>query len=201
MGHSSRKQTTLVNVDDSVLLVIDIQDYFLSKYDRAKSQRLVENVAWLLQVASHLDVPIIAMGEDIANTGDLNDTIRQALPKDTKIHDKNFFGVVGNPEIFSAIAATGRKTAICVGMETDVCVAQSAIGLLDEGYKVVTLQDAVASMDADEETGIRRMQDAGVEISSVKALYYEWLRSVSRLDALKNKFPELEAMRPTTLVL
>lgn len=86
-------------------------------------------------------------------------------------------------------------------METDVCVAQSAIGLLGEGYKVVTLQDAVASMDADEEIGLNRMRNAGVVISSTKALYYEWIRSVSRSASLKNRLAELEAMRPSTLVL
>jgi len=87
-------------------------------------------------------------------------------------------------------------------METDVCVAQSAINLLAAGYNVVTLRDAVASMDADEEVGLGRMRDAGVAISSVKALYYEWLRSVSRLVNLGNKVPELKTtLRPSGLVL
>ena len=87
-------------------------------------------------------------------------------------------------------------------METDVCVAQSAIGLLSEGYNVVTLRDAVASMNADEEIGIGRMRDAGVAISSVKALYYEWLRSVTKTVNLGKKVPELETtIRPENLVL
>lgn len=141
------------------------------------------------------------MAEDIERTGSLNQTILDALPEGTKIHDKDFFGLVGNPEIFAEIEATGRRTAVCVGVETDVCVAQSAIGLPGEGYKVVTLQDAVASMDADEEIGLNRMRNAGVVISSTKALYYEWIRSVSRSASLKNRLAELEAMRPSTLVL
>lgn len=194
-------QRSLVDVDNSVLVVIDIQDSFLSKYDRAKGQRLLGNVVWLLKVAQHLDVPVVAMAEDIATTGDLNRTVREALPNGTTVHDKDFFGLVGNPDIYADLKATGRRTAVCVGMETDVCVAQSAIGLVGEGYKVVVLRDAVASMDADEEIGLGRMRDAGVAISSVKALYYEWLRSVSRTTGLENRVPELEALRPTTLVL
>lgn len=47
MGNDSNLQRSLVEVDDSVLVVIDVQDYFLNKYDRAKSRRLVGNVAWL----------------------------------------------------------------------------------------------------------------------------------------------------------
>lgn len=201
MSISSNLQKSLVDVDDSVLVVIDVQDYFLNKYDWAKSRRLVGNVAWLLLLASHLGVPVVAMAEDIERTGSLNQAIRDALPEGTKIHDKDFFGLVGNSEILADVKSTGRGTAVCVGVETDICVAQSAIGLLGEGYKVAILQDAVASMDADEEIGLNRMRDAGVVISSTKALYYEWIRSVSRNANLKNTLLELEALRPTTLVL
>jgi hypothetical protein len=57
-------------------------------------------------------------------------------------------------------------------------------------------------MDADEEIGIGRMRDAGVAISSVKALYYEWLRSVTKTVNLGKKVPELETtIRPENLVL
>jgi nicotinamidase-related amidase len=202
MSTPSHIQKSLVNVDDSVLVLIDIQDHFLNKYDQAKSQSLVSKVSWLLNVAEHLGVPVVAMAEAIELSGPLTQTIQDALPKETKVHNKDFFGIAGNPEILDEVAATGRKTVICIGVETDVCVAQSAIGLLSEGYNVVTLRDAVASMNADEEIGIGRMRDAGVAISSVKALYYEWLRSVTKTVNLGKKVPELETtMRPENLVL
>ena len=202
MSTPSHIQKSLVNVDDSVLVLIDIQDHFLNKYDQAKSQSLVGKVSWLLNVAEHLGVPVVAMAEAIEISGPLTQTIQDALPNGTKVHNKDFFGIAGNPEILDEVAATGRKTAICIGVETDVCVAQSAIGLLSEGYNVVTLRDAVASMDADEEIGIGRMRDAGVAISSVKALYYEWLRSVTKTVNLGKKVPELETtIRPENLVL
>ncbi|MBT4889586.1 MAG: isochorismatase family protein [Rhodospirillales bacterium] len=202
MSAPSNIQKSLVNVDDSILVLIDIQDHFLNKYDQAKSQNLVSKVSWLLNVAEHLDVPVVAMAEDIEYSGPLTQAIQDALPKGTKVHNKDYFGIAGNPEILAEVNAKGRKTAICVGTETDVCVAQSAIGLLNEGYSVVTLRDAVASMDADEEIGLGRMRDAGVAISSVKALYYEWLRSVTNTVNLGNKVPELETiMRPVNLAL
>ena len=202
MNKPSHIQKSLVNVDDSVLVLIDIQDHFLNKYDQAKRQSLVSKVSWLLNVAEHLGVPVVAMAEAIELSGPLSQTIQDALPNGTKVHNKNFFGIAGNPEILDEVEATGRKTAICIGVETDVCVAQSAIGLLSEGYNVVTLRDAVASMDADEEIGIGRMRDAGVAISSVKALYYEWLRSVTKTVDLGKKVPELETtIRPENLAL
>lgn len=201
MSASDGLRSALVDVEDSVLVVIDIQDSFLNKYDNLKTQNLVAKVVWLLNVADHLDVPVVAMAEDIEHAGDLNREIKEALPKNTRVHNKDFFGLAGNPEILADVKATGRGTAVCVGMETDVCVAQSALGLVENGFQVVALKDAVATTEADEEIGLSRMREAGVVVSSVKALYYEWLRSVSKTVQLKNKVPELEALRPASLVL
>jgi nicotinamidase-related amidase len=192
---------SLVEVDDSILVVIDIQQCFLNKYDDAKVQSILGKVCWLLEVARHLGVPVVAMAEDIDNNGTLVDDIKKALPADTKIHNKDYFGLTGNPEILSAINSTGRKTAVCVGMETDVCVAQTAIGLLEEGYRVVVPRDGVATTEWDEQVGINRMRDAGVMLSSVKALYYEWMRSVSGCRRLDNIAPDLKVKRPTTLTM
>ncbi|MCH9673142.1 MAG: isochorismatase family protein [Gammaproteobacteria bacterium] len=193
--------SSLIEVTDSVLVVIDIQDCFLNKFDNAKVEALLSKVGWLIKAAGHLDVPILAMAEDIANAGGLNEQIATALPEGTTVHDKNFFGLSANPEIFTALQKMGRGTAICVGTETDVCVAQTAIGLVDNGYRVVALQDAVATTDADEAIGIDRMRGAGVIISSVKALYYEWVRSVSGCRKLDNVAPDLKAARPASLIL
>jgi nicotinamidase-related amidase len=184
---------SLVDVGDSVLVVIDIQDNFLDKYDTAVSKPLLEKVVWLLKLASCLQVPVVAMAEDINNAGNLNSTVLDALPNETKVHNKNAFGLAGNPEILADVEATGKNTAILVGTETDVCVAQSALGLMECGYRVVVLKDAIATTAGDELTGLNRMRDAGAAISSVKAITYEWLRSVQNTTELFEKFPQLEA--------
>ncbi len=184
---------SLVDVNDSVLVVIDIQDSFLQKYDDTVGKPLLEKVVWLLKVAGHLDVPVVAMAEDIANAGNLNQSILNALSSDVKVHNKNTFGLADNPQILADVEATGRNTAILVGTETDVCVAQSALGLMQRGYRVVVLKDAIATTAGDEETGLNRMRDAGAAISSVKAITYEWLRSVQNTTEFFKKFPELEA--------
>ena len=194
-------QRSLIDVNDSVLLIIDIQEHFLRKYDREKSQRLVAHVAWLMMVARHLQVPIVAMAEDIRRSGGLVTAIANALPEGTEVHDKDVFSLVDNSAILADVLSTGRGTAICVGVETDVCVAHSAMGLAALGYNVVAPRDGVASMDADEEIGLMRMRGAGVVISSVKAIYYEWLRGVSQVHALKSLLPDVERLRPPSLVL
>ena len=182
----------LVDVDDSVLVIIDIQDSFLDKYDDAISRPLVDKVVWLIAIAEYLGVPIVAMAEDIEHTGNLNISVQEALPEATTVHNKDYFGLAGNPEILAAIESTGRKTAVLVGTETDVCVAQSALGLMNNDYQVVVLKDAVATASGGEDIGLTRMREAGAVISSVKALYYEWQRSVTNCEILRAEAPQLQ---------
>ncbi len=193
MSKNTDIKKSLVDVDDSVLVVIDIQDHFLIKYDDTVGEQLVEKVVWLLKIAGHLNVPVVAMAEDIDNAGNMARDILDALPEDVKVHNKNAFGLTGNTDILADVEATRRKTAILVGTETDVCVAQSALGLMECGYQVVVLKDAVTTTAGDAETGLNRMRDAGAAISSVKAITYEWLRSVQNTTEFFKKFPELEA--------
>lgn len=190
----------LISVDDSVLVIIDIQAHFLKKYEQQVAENLLARVCWLQGVANAMGVPAVAMAEDILECGGLHPAVVERLPKDTQIFDKNYFGLAGHPEILAAINQTDRKTAIVVGAETDVCVAQSALGLLQQGYRVVIPQDLVITTQGDQNTGLQRMQQAGAIISSTKALFYEWLRSVDNAKNLEQSF-DLDKHLPEGLIL
>ena len=199
MRESAGIHSSLIDVDDSLLVVIDVQDHFLDKYDAARSQDVLARISWLLRVAGILAVPVVAMAEDIPNTGNLATTITEALPLGTEVYSKNAFGLADNPDILAAVDATGRRTAVLVGMETDVCVAQSALGLIGQGYRVAVPADAVLTTAAEQEIGLARMLDAGALITAVKPLYYEWLRTVEAVRQLEREHPEIEAGLPPTL--
>ena len=201
MNDAGHDLTELVDVDDSLLVVIDVQDYFLDKYETARSQDVVGRIVWLLQVAAALDVPVVAMAEDIPSTGNLTMAVAEALPPGTGIYCKNAFGLADNPDIVAAIEATDRRTTVLVGMETDVCVAHSALGLLRQGYRVAVPRDAVLTTAAEQEVGLARMRDAGALITAVKPLYYEWLRTVEDARRLACEHPEIEAGLPASLSL
>ena len=90
-----------------------------------------------------------------------------------------------------AVRRTGRRTAVLTGFETDVCVAQSALGLLDEGYRVAVVVDATGSPREMHGHGLRRMRDAGVVAIHAKGLYYEWIRSLEAALAFEAVHPDL----------
>jgi nicotinamidase-related amidase len=190
----------LISAHDSVLIIIDIQNHFLEKYNSQASENFLARVCWLQGVAKTMGVPTIAMAEDIQKCGQLHPTVRDRLPANTPVFDKNFFGLAGHPEILMAIEQTGRKTAIVIGAETDVCVAQSALGLLQQGFRVVVPKDLVITTSGDQEIGLQRVQQAGAIVSSTKALLYEWLRSVDNARKLE-QIIDLDKNLPQGLIL
>jgi nicotinamidase-related amidase len=168
----------LIEADNSCLVVIDFQRPFLDKLPEEDSEQLVTRLLWLVNVAKRLDIPLVVMAEDMENNGSVIPELEAILPPDTHIKNKMNFGLAADQEILSAIQNTKRNIAILVGLETDVCVAQSALGLLEQGYQVVVVDDATGSPGKAHQYGLSRMDSAGVLISNVKALFYEWMRTV-----------------------
>jgi len=117
----------------SCLIVIDVQQYFLDKLPLDQRAPLVARMAWLMRVASALQIPIMATAEDIADNGGLVEGIVTALPEGQKVFDKLVFGLCGQADILAAVTETGRDEFVLIGLETDVCICHSALGLQGKG--------------------------------------------------------------------
>jgi nicotinamidase-related amidase len=169
---------SLIDADDSCLIVIDAQKVFFDKLAEEDVAPLIKRMVWIVDVAVELEIPVIVTAEYIEENGSIIPELLEVLSPETKIHNKMIFGLAADPEILDAVQKTNRKTAILLGLETDVCVAQSAIGLLEKDYRVIVLEDAVASPGKAHQYGLARMKGAGVLLSNVKSLFYEWLRTV-----------------------
>ena len=172
--------------DSSCLVVIDVQAYFLGKLPLHERRPLVERIAWLMRVARALHIPILATAEDIQRNGTLVPELVAELPAGATIFDKLIFGLDRQDDIGEAVRKTGRDTFVVVGMETDVCVAHSALGLQARGVRPVVIDDACASPPPHHEHGLRRLRDAGVAVTSAKGIYYEWVRDLATHHRIKN---------------
>jgi len=172
--------STLIDVNDSLLIVIDIQPSFVEKESMDGSKSLLKRMCWVIKVANWLKVPLVVTAEDIPNNGSVSDEIAELLPPDTKIYNKMIFGLTAQPDILEAVKQTKRNTAVLIGYETDVCITHSALGLIDLGYKVVVVADATGSPGEAHRTGLERIRGAGGIIVSAKSLYYEWVRTVEK---------------------
>lgn len=182
----------LINASDSLLVVIDVQDHFVAKLPPAERLPFVSRLCWLMRVARYHGVPVVVTAEDVAVNGGVCEDVAVAMPPGGVVHDKLHFGLAAQADILAAVEAAGRRTAVLAGMETDVCVAQSAIGLAARGLRVVVPLDVVASPGVTAQTaGVERMRAAGVLLTSAKSLHYEWLGGVQALKRLKAAAPEL----------
>lgn len=176
----------LFHRDTSCLVVIDVQQYFLDKLPLDQREPLVQRIAWLIRVAHALAIPILATAEDIARDGPLVPELAALLPAGSAVFDKMVFGLADQPDIRAAVDASGRREFVLVGLETDVCVAHSALGLAANGYRVAVLEDACGSPPPHHEAGLRRMREAGITVTTVKGMHYEWVRDLATLEELRS---------------
>ena len=182
--------SNLIDPDDSVLVIIDVQADFLARVEPPAQVGLIERIAFLVASARFCGIPVIASVESPEVWGGLHPVLADAVG-DAPVLRKAVFGLADDPVVGPAVRDTGRRTAVLVGLETDVCVAHSALGLLDEGFRVVSVEDAVASPGSRAHTaGLERMRRAGAIPVVTKQLHYEWMRSVERSRAFRAANPD-----------
>lgn len=172
--------SSLIDVNDSLLIAIDIQPHFVTKENSAENNPLLQRMCWVIKVANWLEIPLVVTAEDISHTGNVSEEVMQLLPRNMKIYNKMVSGLAAQPDILEAVQNTGRKTAVLIGYETDVCVAHSALGLIDLGYRVAVVADATGSPGDAHQIGLERIRGAGGIMVSAKSLYYEWIRTVAK---------------------
>jgi nicotinamidase-related amidase len=165
--------------EQCALIVVDIQEKLLPAI--ANKDVLVKNAQLLIRLAGMINIPIIVSTQYARGLGATVPEIASLLP-DTTILDKTEFGCFNNSGFCSAVKNLpgNRTTVLICGMETHICVMQTALGAMDQGYIVHIASDAVGSRSEwNYHIGLNRMQDAGAVISSTEMMMYELLRSSS----------------------
>ena len=177
-------------------MIVDAQPGFydaepLAASDVEPAADVLRRAAWIAGVAAALGVPAVITEEDPGRNGATDARILEALGADTPVFTKPVFGLAGCPDILAAVRATGRSTAVLAGFETDVCVAQSAVGLVDLGFRVVVLDDATFSPGEMHERGLARATAGGAERNHCKGVAFEWLGTLEAARRLSAEYPQL----------
>lgn len=162
-------------IEQSVLLVIDLQGKL---YDSMDNKKDLEKKVWaLIEGIKILDIPLIwteQLPEKIGNTA----AQIAALLKAYQPIEKVSFSCLPNRRFREALTALNRKQVIVCGIEAHVCVYQTVVDLIAEGYQVQIVDDAVSSRDAHNKAiAIARMQDAGAKLTTVEMILCELLKT------------------------
>jgi nicotinamidase-related amidase len=182
---------SLLEIDDSLLVAVDVQPGFLARVEPERAAEFLGRAAWLVGVAVALEVPVLATTENAEQWGGVHEAVAARLPAGTEAHDKRVFGLAGDPPLLAALERAGRRSVVLLGLETDVCVAQSAIGLRERGLDARVAMDATASPGDAHEHGLERLRGAGVPLVSAKGVFMEWVRTPAACRAFEAAHPEL----------
>ncbi len=163
-----------LRVDECVLAVVDIQEKLLPRIH--EKERVIRNSQLLIRLVNILSLPVVVTTQYSKGLGATVPAILSLLP-DVKPVDKLEFGCFGNGEFCSAISVlAGRNTLLLCGIETHICVMQTALGALSQGLNVHVAADAVGSRaELNWKLGLERMREAGAVISSAEMMIYELL--------------------------
>ncbi len=180
----------LCNADNSCLVVIDIQTRLTSAMPIKVLARMKRNINILLQGAETLSIPVLTTEQYPKGLGPTEPEIVELLPDDTSKFEKTCFSCTGAEKFLDKLKETGRKQVILVGIEAHVCVLQTAILLIAEGYQVFVAADGICSRHRENyEASLNRMSRANVLICKSESVIFEWLR-----DARHAHFKELSSL-------
>jgi nicotinamidase-related amidase len=180
-----------LEADQCALIVVDMQQKLLPPI--WEKERLVRNIQLLIRLAGILKIPAIVTTQYAKGLGDTVPDIASMLPNSPPV-DKLMFSCFGSDVFCSLLKRLPgqRTTVLLCGMETHICVMQTALGALREGYLVHVAADAVSSRtELNWRIGLGRMNSAGAILSSAEMMTYELLRS-SGAPAFKELLPYLK---------
>ncbi len=162
---------TQMSPADTALLVIDVQEKLMAKIPGADS--LTRNIAFLIDGARLVEVPVTATEQYPRGLGPTVPALAQRLPERP---DKTAFSCCAIPSVVEGFRKAARPKVLLAGIETHVCVLNTALDLLAQDFRVYIPVDAVASRFAvDHEVALRRLEKAGAILTTAEAAVFEWV--------------------------
>jgi len=172
-----------LNDEKAVLIVIDVQEKLAPAMNQSLYGQLILHVNLLIQGFKSLDLPIIATEQYSKGLGHTVAELSGAT--DHECIEKMAFSCCGDEKFIAALEKTGAKQVVIVGMEAHVCVFQTVLDLLDRGYVVHLVSDAVCSrFESDYANAIRTSARAGAVITTTETALFQLVK-VAGTDGFK----------------
>lgn len=165
----------MLTPDNTVLLVIDVQGKLAQLMHRKES--LFAHLEKIIRGAQVLQLPVIWTEQVPEKLGPTLPEIARLLETTTSPISKASFSCCGHPPFMQALEALNRRQVLVTGIETHICVYQTTLDLLERGYEVQVVADAVSSRTAENrELGLERVKDAGAKLTGTEMALFELLR-------------------------
>lgn len=180
-------KTIKANTQQAMLVIIDVQQAFMEPVKKMKS--VVKKTTILAQAANLLSLPIIVSEQYPKGLGHTVEPLASELGNHI-LFEKTTFSCMGQPGIQQVISSTNRQQVIIAGVETHVCVLQTALDLLEAGKEVFIVEDAVSSRNSnDKKIALARLAQSGAIITSTEAILLELIG-----DSRHEQFKSIQAL-------
>ncbi|MGZ3696052.1 MAG: isochorismatase family protein [Bdellovibrionota bacterium] len=166
--------TKRLKLNQCMGVIVDVQEYFLNQRSEPKRMAMEEGTVNSANFLSYLQIPVLFTFErPISVKGVLPAGIKNPVSL-----EKDFFDLTKEKPIRDHLASLNRKQVLLFGCETDVCILQSCLGLLDLGYEVFVVENLLFSSTREVDSAIARMNSAGAVFLSYKTMFHELLEAV-----------------------
>ncbi len=174
----------MLTVDNTTLVVVDIQEKLVPVM--SESDKLVARAVRMVKAASLLALPVVVTEQIPEKIGQTLPELSEELENYSPI-GKSSFGCLGEPAFLEALKATKRPNVLLIGIESHVCVYQTARQLLDMGYQVHIVIDAISSRSPEnKQIAVQAMTAAGAVPTCTETVLFELLQ-----DAKHEKFRDI----------
>lgn len=175
--------------DDTVLLVVDIQERLGAAMEPERLARVVKNTRILVEAAKTLGLPIFVTEQYPKGLGKTVSALSESFPDDVAPVEKVEFSCGAVKELARRLYETQRRQVVVTGMESHVCVFQTVRDLVAGGYAPFVARDAVLSRTPDNhDTGLELMRECGATVSSTETIVFDLLGAAGT--------PEFKALSP-----
>ncbi|MGD2056229.1 MAG: isochorismatase family protein [Gammaproteobacteria bacterium] len=181
---------TLCEAGDSQLVIVDVQEKLAAAMAPKVLERMVKRCARLLDAAAILGVPVIHTEQYPRGLGDTLSAVAGHLPETATTLDKTCFSCAAAEAFCAAVVSSRRGQIVLTGMETHVCILQTALDLAGQGLWVFVAEDAVcARSKRNHRNALARLRQCGVVVTNTESVIFEWLR-----DARHEHFREISPL-------
>jgi nicotinamidase-related amidase len=172
----------LAEAKHSQLVVIDVQERLVAAMPEKPRQQTLSNTALLTQAANTLKIPVTHTEQYPRGLGSTEEVVRAHLTETAAI-EKTCFSCFAAEGFITAVSLAQRQQIILCGMESHVCVLQTAIELQQAGYQVFVVEDAVCSRHKrHHKNALARLRQTGIIVTNAESVIFEWLRDASHPD-------------------
>ncbi|MBN1374543.1 MAG: isochorismatase family protein [Dehalococcoidia bacterium] len=172
-----------ITAQNSVFVLIDLQTNLASAMKKEVLENTERNTAAMIEACQKLDVPVLATEQYRKGLGLTLERIRHKLGDCYKPFEKIEFSCYANKEFLDSFIKLNRKYVMIAGIESHVCVLQTALDFLNNGYFVHIISDAVCSRyKSDWRNAMNYLSNAGAVISTTEIVVFQLLQTAGTLD-------------------